>query len=111
MYRGNVDLESLQLPSRAQILKNKQEIPSLPVEEAMEYFTYTPRIKSIEEFSNLIGNRTRHLPACSIVPQPTTLPRAPKLMYSRYKYMAISVFRRLPKEHNLQIPTHFGLLV
>jgi hypothetical protein len=25
----------------------------------------------------LIGNRTRDLPACSIVPQPTTLPRAP----------------------------------
>jgi hypothetical protein len=25
----------------------------------------------------LIGNRTRYLPAYSIVPQPTTLPRAP----------------------------------
>jgi hypothetical protein len=24
-----------------------------------------------------IGNRTRDLPACSVVPQPTTLPRAP----------------------------------
>jgi hypothetical protein len=33
---------------------------------------------SIEKKSNdLIGNRTRDLPACSIVPQPTTLPRAP----------------------------------
>jgi hypothetical protein len=26
---------------------------------------------------DLIGIRTRDLPACSIVPQPTTLPRAP----------------------------------
>jgi hypothetical protein len=26
---------------------------------------------------HLIGTRTRDLPACSIVPQPTTLPRAP----------------------------------
>jgi hypothetical protein len=27
---------------------------------------------------DLIGPRTRDLPACSIVPQPITLPRAPK---------------------------------
>jgi hypothetical protein len=30
------------------------------------------RIRSIEESNDLIGNRTRDLPACSIVPQPTT---------------------------------------
>jgi hypothetical protein len=35
------------------------------------------RIRSIDKSSDLIGNRTRDLPACSIVPQPTTLPRAP----------------------------------
>jgi hypothetical protein len=34
------------------------------------------RIRSIEK-SNLFGNRTRDLQAYSIVPQPTTLPRAP----------------------------------
>jgi hypothetical protein len=34
-------------------------------------------IRSIEKFNDLIGNPTRDLPACSIVPQPTTLPRAP----------------------------------
>jgi hypothetical protein len=28
-------------------------------------------------FNDLIGTRTRYLPACSIVPQPTTLPRDP----------------------------------
>jgi hypothetical protein len=33
--------------------------------------------RSIEKSNDLIGNRTRHLPACSIVPQPTTLPHAP----------------------------------
>jgi hypothetical protein len=27
---------------------------------------------------HLIGTRTRDLPVCSIVPQPTTLPRAPQ---------------------------------
>jgi hypothetical protein len=27
--------------------------------------------------NDLVGNRTRELPACSIVPEPTTLPRAP----------------------------------
>jgi hypothetical protein len=36
----------------------------------------TGRIRSIEK-SNDIENRTRDLPACSIVPQPTTLPRRP----------------------------------
>jgi hypothetical protein len=28
---------------------------------------------------HLIGTRTHDLPACSIVPQPTTLPRAPQI--------------------------------
>jgi hypothetical protein len=31
----------------------------------------------IEKFSELIGNRTRDLPGCSTVPQPTTLASAP----------------------------------
>jgi hypothetical protein len=29
------------------------------------------------KFNDLSGNRTRYLPSCSIVPEPTTLPRAP----------------------------------
>jgi hypothetical protein len=36
------------------------------------------RITSIKKSSDFIGNRTRDLPACTIVPQPTTLPCAPK---------------------------------
>jgi hypothetical protein len=35
------------------------------------------RVRSIEKSSDLIGNRTSGLPACSIVPQPTTLLRTP----------------------------------
>jgi hypothetical protein len=34
------------------------------------------RIRSIEKI-NIIGTRTRDLPACSIMPQPTTLPCVP----------------------------------
>jgi hypothetical protein len=35
------------------------------------------RVRSIEKSSDLIVIRTRDLPVYSIVPQPTTLPRAP----------------------------------
>jgi hypothetical protein len=35
------------------------------------------RIRSIEKSNDLIGNRTRDIPARSIIPQPTTLPSAP----------------------------------
>jgi hypothetical protein len=34
-------------------------------------------IGQLKKSNDPIGYRTRHLPACSIVPQPTTLPRAP----------------------------------
>jgi hypothetical protein len=37
------------------------------------------RIRSIEKSHDLIGIRTRDLPACSVVPQPTTLPHAPQI--------------------------------
>jgi hypothetical protein len=32
--------------------------------------------------NNIIEIRTRDLPACSLVPQPTTLPRAPKFTFT-----------------------------
>jgi hypothetical protein len=35
---------------------------------------------SIEKSNDLIGNRTRYRPVCSMVPQPTTLPRAPSFI-------------------------------
>jgi hypothetical protein len=34
-------------------------------------------IRSIEKFNDLIGSRSRDLPAYRTVPQPTTLPRGP----------------------------------
>jgi hypothetical protein len=33
-------------------------------------------MKSIEKYNNLVGNQSYDLPDCSILPQPTTLPRA-----------------------------------
>jgi hypothetical protein len=39
-------------------------------------YSETGRIRSIEKSSDFIGNRTYDLPACCIVSQPTTLPRA-----------------------------------
>jgi hypothetical protein len=54
------------------------------------------RIRSIEKCNDLIGNRTRDLEACSIVPQPTTLPRArPKCDpgLSAYKCSALRTHR------------------
>jgi len=35
------------------------------------------RIMSMKNSGNTIGNRTRDLPTCSAVPQPTALPRTP----------------------------------
>jgi hypothetical protein len=49
----------------------------------VEYKQYNPVvlramwIRSTEISNDLMGNQTRDPPACSIVPQPTTLPRAP----------------------------------
>jgi hypothetical protein len=49
-------------------------------------------IKSTEKSNDLSGNRTRDLQTCSVVPQPTTLPR-PILPY----------YSTLSPLHNLQI--------
>jgi hypothetical protein len=43
------------------------------------------RIRSVGKPNELIGNRTRDLPACSIVPQATTLPRTPEINTYVYK--------------------------
>jgi hypothetical protein len=37
------------------------------------------RIKSMKNYNDTIGNRTRELPACSALPQPTAPPRTPFL--------------------------------
>jgi hypothetical protein len=40
-------------------------------------------LRQLKNFSNLNGNRTRDLPSCGIVPQPTTLRRAVLYIYVR----------------------------
>jgi hypothetical protein len=49
-------------------------------------------IRSIEQYSDLIGNRTRDLLACSIVPQPTALPHAPVILQDYYKIVQLQIF-------------------
>jgi hypothetical protein len=44
---------------------------------------------SMKKSSDTIGNRTRDLPACSIIPQPTAPPPAPEQDDSRAKVAAI----------------------
>jgi hypothetical protein len=43
------------------------------------------RIRSIEKSSDLVENQTRNLLACTVVPQPTTPPRAPSKYYEQIK--------------------------
>jgi hypothetical protein len=43
-------------------------------------------IRSIEKSNDLIWNRTRDLPACITVPQPTTVPRSPNVPCYILKY-------------------------
>jgi hypothetical protein len=57
-------------------------------------------IKSIENSNDLNGYRTRNFPACNIVPQPTTLPRATKSItdgpnkeYLSFYYVHLKNFR------------------
>jgi len=38
--------------------------------------------------NDIIGNRTRDLPACSAVPQPTAPPRAPAVFLTHVQYSA-----------------------
>jgi hypothetical protein len=76
---------------------------------------------SIEKSNDLIGNQTRDLPACSMVPQPTTLPRALLFQYSlrvtrsknRYLYLLhkytvtiplVQSVWELPSQHHSLFP-------
>jgi hypothetical protein len=44
------------------------------------------KISSIEKSNGLIGNQTRNLPAYSIVPESSTLPRDPQWCYNNLYY-------------------------
>jgi hypothetical protein len=56
------------------------------------------RLEGVGKFkkcSDLTGNRTRKLPACSIVPQRTTLPRAPYINIILLQLSIFGLFRML----------------
>jgi hypothetical protein len=67
-------------------------------------------IRSIEKSNDVIENRTRDLPACTTVPQPSTLPRVPTLMENEtIKYMCkkdIKEFRAVQFGGSLQTRVH-----
>jgi hypothetical protein len=52
------------------------------------------RVRSIKKSNDHIGNQTRDLPACSIVLQPTTLPRSPLIGDIRYINSDIFIRKR-----------------
>jgi hypothetical protein len=49
------------------------------------------RIRSIAKSNELIGNRTRNFSSCSIVPQPTTLTRAPAYYYMIINFLYVNI--------------------
>jgi hypothetical protein len=49
----------------------------------------------LKKFNDLIGNRTCDLPACSIMPQPTTLPRDPYNGMRLQNYLNMSFYAKL----------------
>jgi hypothetical protein len=62
--------------------------------------------------SNTIGNRTHDLPACSVVPQPTALPRAPIILKCPLKpsNTVTSLRRQTVVQRPLQRTSRFQLL-
>jgi hypothetical protein len=60
-------------------------------------------VRLIEKSNDLIGNQTRDLPACSIVPQLTTLPRASSLEVPSYISSSLNYLGNLPP--GLRVPT------
>jgi hypothetical protein len=56
------------------------------------------RIRYIEKI-HLIGTRIRDLPTCSIVPQPTTLPRAPIIIHNTVSRMRVLIRRTYMYTH------------
>jgi hypothetical protein len=58
-------------------------------------------LRSIEKSNDLIGIRTRDLPAFSIVPQPTTLPRAPYATNKHAKIKLLETVFSVPSDPRL----------
>jgi hypothetical protein len=56
------------------------------------------RIVSMKNSSDTIRNRTRDLPTCSAVPQPTALPRAPITAILPFKFIRVRSFSSLARQ-------------
>jgi hypothetical protein len=66
---------------------------SFPSEaESTQSHSAAGRIRSIEKSNDLIGDKTRDLSACSIVPQPTMVPGAPNIVYNQSNYTSVTYF-------------------
>jgi len=59
--------------------------------------------------NDTIGNRTRDLPTCSAVPQPTALSRAPYLMYTSFGIHSSPSFN--VTEANLRLPIKWPTVI
>ena len=67
----------------------------------------------MKNFHDTIGNRTRDLPTCSAVPQPTALPRAPHLDIIKVLLPTDAqenCFKRSIKIYIKTAPTCFGVI-
>jgi hypothetical protein len=59
---------------------------------------------SIEYFNDLIGNRTRHLPACRVVPQSNISPRTPNKELYMVKILIFRVSFNIEELHEGSVP-------
>jgi hypothetical protein len=67
--------EVVGLKRRPPFIPQKESWYSFMLEaESTQGYSAAGRIRSIEKTNDLVGNQTHDLPACSIVPQLTTLP-------------------------------------
>jgi hypothetical protein len=57
--------------------------------------------------ANDIANQTRDLPVCSIVPQPTTLPRAPYQQMHELFHLKITIFWNVMQSSLVDTDKHF----
>ena len=53
------------------------------------------RITSMKNSNDTFGNRTRDLPTCGVVPQPTAPPRAPSYYVCKYLLYGETFFGRI----------------
>jgi hypothetical protein len=77
LHENNRSLVILNLAEYETLNRENKEISNFPSDKCVNSCPLaTGKTRLIEKSNNFIENQTHDLPACSIVPQPTTLPRA-----------------------------------